>query len=307
MSAGTNNVAIAVGAAAAAGGLLSATGVLQQRAAAQRPQGESLSPRLLWSLAHNRMWLFGVGTGFASYGFQSLALAFGPLALVQPVFLSELVFAVPVSIRLNRMRMTGRLYLGLLLVLGGLSIGIISAWPQHGSSLPAFGSWMLAVGAIAAAAAVAIQVGRKAHGPARSSLYAFAGAAIMALQSGLLAATVALMKLGVVPLFTSWQPYALIPVTGAGIIVVMSAYQAGPLAASMPVVDGTEPTIAVIIGLVLFDEQVHTGPWNLAGAGIGIAMVAAGIVLLDTSPVVHALQRKQAADEDRSGILERVR
>lgn len=288
---------VAVGAALIAGGFLAATGVLQQRAASTRPPDESLSPRLLWSLAHNRIWLFGLGTGFVSYGFQSLALAFGPLALVQPVFLSELLFAVPISVRLNQMRLALREWFGLLTVSGGLAIGIVSAWPHGGSSLPPLTSWGAAMGLIAAGSLVAVAIGRTLEGPVRASLFAVAAGAVMALQSALLAATVALMERGPVVLFTNWQPYGLIPATGIGVLLVMSAYQSGPLAASMPVIDAMEPSIAIAIGVVLFDERVHSGPLHLAGTAIGLVMFFVGIVLLDTSPVVHALQRKQLQEE----------
>lgn len=294
-----SNTGIALGAALVAGGFLSATGVLQQRAASRRPSHEALSLRLLWSLAHDRMWLMGLGTGVLSYAFQSLALAFGALALVQPVFLSELLFAVPISVRINKMSLGAREWMGLLSVAGGLAVGVVSAWPQRGNPLPSVMSWIEAIVLITAAAGGAVLAGRRAQGPLRSSLFAFAAAAVMALQSSLLAATVALMKQSPAAMFGSWQPYMLVPVTAVGVTLVMSAYQAGPLAASMPVIDSCEPSVAIAIGITLFSEHIRTGPSNLAGTAVGLLLFFVGVVLLDTSPVVHALQRLQErAEED---------
>jgi drug/metabolite transporter (DMT)-like permease len=291
---------IAVVAAVLAGGSLTATGVLQQRAASRRPAEESLRPRLILSLARDRTWLAGIGTGVLAYTFQAVALAFGALSLVQPIFVSELIFAVPLSVRLNRMRMHRRDWLGLLTVAAGLALGIVAADPRRGQPLAGLGSWGLAVGGVVVISAATISIGRSCgRGPARSSLYALAAAVVMALQSALLAATVALFEKGIVDVFTSWEGYALVPATAAGIVLIMSAYQAGPLAASMPVIDACEPSAAIVLGLALFGEHIRLGPLALAGELGGLLLFVVGIVALDTSPLVHALQEQQQRQSEQ--------
>ncbi len=299
------NVGVAIGAAVIAGGLLAATGVLQQAAASQRPRRESLSWRLLISLARNRTWLMGLGTGVLSYAFQGVALAFGPLALVQPVFASELLFAAPVSVRLRKARLRAREWLGVVSVPAGLAISILLAYPRPGNPLPALSSWGVAIAIVGGGAGAAVLVGQRLRGPARASAFALAAAAVMALQSALLGATVAVMKHGIVATFTAWQAYSLLPVTAVGVLLVESAYQAGPLVASMPVMDAAEPSVAIAIGVTLFGERVRALPWHLAGAALGLALFFSGIVLLDTSPVVCRLQRKQdhVTEDDRPGTV----
>lgn len=288
-----NGIVIALPAAVVAGGLLAATGVLQQRAASRRPKKESLSFRLIVSLSRDRTWMLGLGTGAASYGFQALALAFGPLSIVQPLFLTELLFAVPYSVRSHRLRLHTREWAGVLSVPAGLAIGIYSARPQPGSALQPLASWAWAIAVVVAAAAVAVAAGRRVSGSPRSSLYALAGGAVMALQSAFLAATVALMAQRGVGMFAAWQPYMLVVATAFGVLLIESAYQAGPLAASMPVIDAVEPSFAIAIGVTLFSEHIRTGGWNLAGTALGLVLFFAGIVALDTSPVVHRLQEQQ--------------
>lgn len=286
---------IAVAAAVAAGGMLASTGVLQQRAASRRPSEESLSFRLLASLARDRTWLLGLGTGFASYGFQALALAFGPLALVQPIFLCELIFAVPYSVRKHKLRLRAREWAGLLAVPVGLAIGIVAAHPRGGKVLVPLGSWGAAMAGVAVVALLSVGIGRRVGGAVRSSLYACAGGTVMALQSAFLAATVSLMEHRGTGVFLAWQPYLLIVATAFGVLLVESAYQAGPLAASMPVIDAVEPSVAIAIGVTLFSERINLTPLDLAGTAVGLVAFFAGVVLLDTSPVVHALQGRQEA------------
>jgi uncharacterized membrane protein len=81
---------------------------------------------------------------------------------------------------------------------------------------------------------------------------------------------------------------------------MQSAYQAGPLAASMPVVDAAEPSVAIALGIALFGEQVATGTWNLLGTGVGLAGFFVGIVLLDTSPLVRRMQKQERAGREET-------
>src|SRR5207237_3569825 len=68
--------------------------VLQQRAAASEPDTGSLGPSLVVRLAHHRTWLVGNGADGAAYLFQFLALRRGSLALVQPLLVTSMLFAL---------------------------------------------------------------------------------------------------------------------------------------------------------------------------------------------------------------------
>lgn len=288
---------IAAVAALAAGAALAATGVLQQRVASTRPEREQLSPRILVSLARSPMWLAGIGIAVLSYAFQAVALAFGPLALVQPLIVSELIFAIPVSVRLRGIKLRRREWAGIAAVVVGLVVGIAAAYPHGGNPLPPLTSWGIALGAVVVVAALSVGIGRQMEGPVQASLYALAGALIMALQSSLFAATIALFKQGLLPVFTSWQPYTLIPVSIGGMLLVESAYQAGPLAASMPVMDAVLPSAGIALGVGLFGEQIRTGVLNLFGTFVGLGLLFFGIVNLDRSPVVRRLERMEEKEQ----------
>ncbi|AWW37377.1 MULTISPECIES: DMT family transporter [Streptomyces] len=283
-------MAIAVLASLAAAVCFAVAGVLQQWAAAARPDEEALSPRLLGRLVRDPLWLCGIGVAVVAYGFQSLALAFGPLSLVQPLIVAELVFAVPLSARVHRMRLGRREWLGTLAVAGGLALALVSARPHGGRPESASAlSWLLVLGATAALVAVALSAARFLSGPGRASATALAAGVVMGTQSALLAATVERLRHGPGAAFTAWQTYALVVASVGGLLLIQSAFQQGPLAASVTVMDATEPVVAVVLGTSVFGELIHTGPPAGAVAVAGLALVAAGIVSLDTSPVIAAL------------------
>ena len=93
--------------------------------------------------------------------------------------------------------------------------------------------------------------------------------------------------------FLTWQPYALIVASFTGLFLVQNAYQAGPLAASMPVMDAVLPMVSIGLGVGLFGEHIRTTLFGLTGAAAGVVALVVGIVILDTSPVVRRQQRQE--------------
>ncbi|MGH9105153.1 MAG: DMT family transporter [Acidimicrobiales bacterium] len=282
------HVLVASVAAVAAGGSFAAGGVLQQRAASVRPEREALSVRLVVDLAHDRTWLTGIGFAFFSYVLESVALAFGPLALVEPLMVCELLFAVPISVRWRGMRLTGREWLGTAAVAIGLGAGLVCASPGAGRSGASGTDWALAIGAAVVVVACMARLGHRARGPVRAPLYASSAGVVLGVQAALLKATTARFEAGAVAGFSSWELWAMTVAALSALVLVQSAYESGPLAATMPMVDALAPSVAIVLGIALFDEHVRGGPF-LAGVAVSLAVLLAGIVLLDTSPVVRCL------------------
>jgi drug/metabolite transporter (DMT)-like permease len=292
---------IAVVCAIAAGACFASAGVLQQHIASASPPEDELSLRLLAGLVRQPLWLAGIGFAFLAFVLESVALAFGPLVLVQPLIVTELLAALPISMRLRGMRMGTREWLGAFAVTFGLCVGLVSAAPRAGVAGPSLDAWMLALAGVAALAGLAVLAGRRVCGPPRSSLYAAAAGVVLATQAGLLKSVIALVQRGPVPALTSWQLWAMVAASIIGLLLVQSAYQAGPLAASMPVIDAVNTAVAIILGAVLFREQIRTGLWVM-GFVAGLIPLFAGIVLLDTSTQVRRLQRAELTERGATGI-----
>lgn len=289
---------ISVIAAVVAGLFLAASGVLQQREASKRPRGEG-GLALIGQLVRDRKWLLGILCAGASYGFQAVALAYGPLALVQPLIVSELLFAVPISVRLHGLRLGRREWLAAATVVAGLALGIVSADPRGGHPLQPFLMWLPALLGGALLAGGCLLVSRRMSGPARASIMALGGALLMGLQSGLYQATIAQIKHGFWQTFTHWQPYLLIVFSVAGALLIQKAFQAGPLAASSPVIDSTLPVVSVILGIWVLDEQVNTSVAGLVGGVAGIVLLVVGIVALDTSRVVRREEKLERQESEQ--------
>lgn len=291
-------------AALAAGACFAAAGVLQQRAASERPSDESLSPRLILDLARQPRWLAGIGLAAVSFALQALALAYGELSVVQPLIVTELIFAIPLSARIRGRTIGAREWGGALAVAGGLAAAISAADPRGGSpQVPAW-QWLAVLPTATAVAVVAALAGRRVSGRMSAAAFGCGAAVVFGVQSALLKATTRVFEGGVVAGLTSWQPYVMAVFALGGLLLVQSAFQAGPLAIGLPMIDVVEPATAVLIAISIFGERVRLTPLPLGVTAAGIVVLVGGIVLLDTSPLVADIYRAERRDAQQTAARE---
>ena len=85
------DIALALLAALAAAALYTTSVTLQALEARRAPVALQLRPALIGFLVRRPRWMLGTALGLLGWPFQALALARGPLALVQPTLaLSEI-------------------------------------------------------------------------------------------------------------------------------------------------------------------------------------------------------------------------
>ena len=89
----------------------------------------------------------------------------------------------------------------------------------------------------------------------------------------------------IIGIFLHWQPYALAIVSVAGLILNQSAFQAGHVAASLPVISVANPVLSSTFGVVLFGEMLGAhGVFEWTVTVVAIVTMIAGTVLLAQSP-----------------------
>src|ERR1700729_1962439 len=85
---------IAVVAAVGAALLLGISSVADQRSTKRIERRRVLSPRIFADLVRQPLWLTALAANVAGFALQVVALDSGSLALVQPLLVGDLVFAV---------------------------------------------------------------------------------------------------------------------------------------------------------------------------------------------------------------------
>ncbi len=101
--------------------LFALAATLQQKGALNLPEISLRDPMSLARLAGERVWLLGTVALLTGYLFQAGALDRGRLAIIQPLLVTTVVFALPLGYFLTKQHVGRREVLGALVIIVGLA------------------------------------------------------------------------------------------------------------------------------------------------------------------------------------------
>jgi drug/metabolite transporter (DMT)-like permease len=268
--------------------------VLQQHAAEQAPKSSFLRLRLLADLLPNRRWLAGVAVMVVGNLLSAWAVGHSELSLAEPLLTSSLLFALVLAVPLSGEPLRKVEIFGAVILSGGvacLSVAVSASEP--GISFGSSAYWPAAA-AVAAVAVAFVQVGRRRSGLQRATLTAVGSGLVFGIADALTRRTVQIMDAhSFAALLTSWPAYSLIAASLIGLWLMESAFNAGPLHASLPAITAAEPVAGMFLGVVVFGDIVHLSPLMLALQTAGLVSLIAGVVIVARAPVLSSLRPRR--------------
>ncbi len=283
-----------------AGFLFAAAASLQQRAArwtvtqsrdAPPAAGRSvLRPlfALVRKLVRNRLWLLGWLTNLTGFMAQAAALHFGSVALVQPLLVTQLLFALPLATAWARQWPTltdwlggGAVAAGVVVFLAAREVAPLTGEPDRQRVVLAGLSTIIVVCLL-----VALSAGRR---PAvHATLVAVAAGLCFAMSAVLIKLTLEdLIHRGVPATAVDWPGYALAVSTLSGLLLEQGAFAAGSLPAAVTAMTITNPLAGYLVGVLAFHVMPPSSPGSLAALAGSGALLFAGVVVLAHSPTVQ--------------------
>lgn len=275
--------------------------VIQQHAAACAPAEDRLSLRLLVRLAQRPMWLGGIGVMVCGQLLGAYALGGGKLTLVEPLLAANLLFALPMAAIWSRQRLGKREWAGAVILMGGLATFIVAAGPGDSqATYVSDQSWLIAGLSIVAVVMAIVSVAKRTDLAEEATLLALGAGILYGLQDALTQRTLLLFPRGIDVVVSAWQPYALVAVAIVGLVLAQSAFEAAPLAASLPAITIAEPLTGIGLGAGLFAQGIR-----LSGVALGFEMGALvamvmGVILVARSPVVTGMATAPERDISRA-------
>jgi drug/metabolite transporter (DMT)-like permease len=266
--------------------------VLQRIAASTAPQSHALHLSLFGYLIRRKVWLAGIGMVILAAVCQATALATGPVALVQPIFIIELPFTLLVASRVNRRPLPRMTWWAVGLVTVSLGAGLAAAAPSGGSDTASTKVWVIALIVTGVFEAVVITVGVRARGNARAAALGLAAACGYALTATLMKTAVAALPHGAAAFFGTWQLYAT-AATGVGaLFLLQNALQAGSLVYVQPPLTLGDALISASYGVTIYGEDVRTDGWLLVIEVAAVIAVTLGCIQLSRSlAMVHGTEQ----------------
>ncbi|EIV94319.1 DMT family transporter [Frankia sp. QA3] len=281
--------------------------VIQQRVAFTAPPGDVLRLRLLLWLVRRPLWDLGVAIGAMGSLLAGAALTHGAVALVEPLQICQLLFALPLAALLARRVVPRRDWMAAAATAAGLALFVFAGDPDVGDSEAATsGGWALTGILVGLIVFGAVWGTRGMAAVRRAPLLAGAAGLLSALQAALVSATGHLLTDdGAGALAQSWFPWAVAAVAVISALLAQSAYEMAPLPASLPASVSVEPLAGVAIGVGLLGGELRLTPLALAGELLGLIVMTVGVRTLARSPLITG-QLSRLAARQAQGRLSRL-
>jgi hypothetical protein len=288
---------IAVPAAVAGAASFGLASAVQQRATKQVPTSGTLNPRLLLELIRQPMWVLGIVTVIVGLSLQLIALAFGPLVLVQPLLVTGVLFGAVFSALLARRSVDRLVVLGALGCVAGLSAFLVLARPTGGTTQHADG-WALVPLAIGLGVIVlgCLAVAARCSGAVEVAALAAATGVLYGLTAGLMKVVTGQFRAnGFIEPFEHPLLYVVCAVGPMGFLLSQNTFQQGTLIApALAIITIVDPLVGVAIGVSWLGEQVDSSPVVLAGQVISAVVLIGSVVLLTYRSTRLRQQNEQA-------------
>ena len=263
----------------AAVGIVVRQRAIQQEAAALKDAADSGA--IVTSWIRQPAWWAGTLGAIGGYVFQALALAHGSLLLVQPLLVSSLLFVLPLGARFSNQHVRARDWSWALLLTAALTVFVLVGQPREGHYRPPVPAWTVALATSVPVVIVCVLAARRRSGRPRAMLLAGAVAVLLGMVAVLTkVSTHRLAVHGWHGLLTVPAPYLLVALAITVTVLQQSAFHAGALQASVPIMLVGEPIVAVLLGVVILGEHlVVRGPGGVILALAVAAMTAATVAL----------------------------
>ena len=256
--------------------------VLQQKAGLDDP-AEGGSAGLLVQMARRPVWLIGISCDALGFAAQFAALAVGSLAVVQPLLVFSVVFALPLGARLTGQRVRKADVAAAAVVTAGLILFLIIADPSGGRQDAPIGDWLI-VGAAAAVVVVPLLIASRRLRPgAKAATLGIATGVLFGLSAALTDVVGHRFDDGILTVFTAWPLYALIVVGYLSMTLSQMSLNAGALGPAVATQMAFDPIASVILAVTILQESLHESTGGAVVSCVALAAALGGMVVLARS------------------------
>jgi drug/metabolite transporter (DMT)-like permease len=237
-------------------------------------------------LVTNPLWLFGWIALAAAFVFQALALHNGNMSVVQPLLVTELVFALVLRRLWIHQGIRAVTWWAAAATCVCLAVFVAMSEPSGGTSQPTGDAWVTAVLATSGAAGLLALLGTRGSPVRRAALLGAATSVLWALVATFIKATTdSLTQFGLGGMFSHWPVYALAATGLAAELLNQTALHVGPLSASQPLIVIVDPIVSIALSVWVYEETFVADTPKLAVAALAFAgMCVAATILARTAP-----------------------
>lgn len=254
---------------------------LQQKGALGMGEVSLASPSSFVRLARQKFWLLGTMALLVGYAVQAAALDRGRLAVIQPLLVMTIVFALPLGYWLTNQRVGRPEVLGAGVVVLGLALFTVVGEAAEGRDNAPANEWAIVTVLLGIVSVVLVVLGGRGPLGRKAAFYGAAAGILFGLSASLCKPTVEIFHDdGLWTTLSSWEFYAFALAGITAFLVQQVSLATGRLAASVATVSVCNPLVSILIGTLLLQERLSEPTWHKLVAYAGLAIALGGAVAI---------------------------
>ena len=261
--------------------LFALAATLQQKGALGMGEVSLGSPASFVRLARQTWWLLGSLALLGGYACQAVALDHGKLAVIQPLLVTTIVFALPLGYFITSQVVNRREIVAAALVVIGLAVFAVVGDAAAGNDSGPGWEWAIAIVVLAAGAGALIVFGGRGSAAQKAGTYGACAGLLYGLSASLWKPSGALLEAdGLGGMLTSWEFWVFAAAGILAFLVQQVSLATGSLAPSVAMTAVVNPLVCIAVGTLVLEERLAPPTWHkvVAYAGLALALLAATVI-----------------------------
>jgi len=234
-------------------------------------------------LLTNGVWLLGLAAQGVGVALQAAALDRGRVAIIQPLLVTSVVWALPLGYLITHQIITRRHIAGASIIVAGLAIFATLGDPAGGIDNAPTSDWIAALAVIAVMCIALLLVAGRGGLETKAAVFGAVAGTLYGLSATLMKPVVETWHAeGVGDLLAGWQLWVMAGAGLAGFYFQQVSLASGKLVTSVATVSVVNPVVSVLLGALVLQERLDKNPeWHavaaiaaLAGALLGAVVIA---------------------------------
>jgi drug/metabolite transporter (DMT)-like permease len=239
------------------------------------------SPGSFLRLARQTWWLLGSLALLGGYACQAVALDHGKLAVIQPLLVTTIVFALPLGYFLTDQIVNRAEIAAAALVVVGLAVFTVVGDAATGSDNAPGWEWTIAIVVLGAASGALLVVGGRGSVSRKAGSYGACAGVLYGLSASLWKPSGAILDAdGLGGMLSSWEFWVFAVAGILAFLVQQVSLATGRLAPSVAMTSVVNPLVCIAVGTLLLEERLAPPTWHklVAYAALTLALVAAAAI-----------------------------
>jgi len=238
-------------------------------------------PQSFVRLLGSGVWLLGLAAQTAGVLLQAAALDRGRVAVIQPLLVTAVVWAMPLGYFLTGQVITRRHVLGAILVVAGLAVFASVGDPAAGVDDAPASDWAMAFLVLGAICIGLLLFERRGGADSKAAIFGAIAGILYGVSATLMKPVVEnLHENGGVAVLESWELWVMAFGGIVGFYAQQLSLATGRLVTSVATVSVLNPVVSVLLGALVLQERLDRDPpWHAVVAVGALAVALLGAIV----------------------------